>query len=144
MNTNKYLKNSILFFIAFLMAGCSGSRYSLQDPHQYENNFDEVLAAITEVLTKERMAVVNADYQDENTYQIFFYKKSPYIQERDYEYGATATMIVTKIDSGRTSIQIKEKRPDALVKTDYQEHLARDVFRALEKVLVLEPKLAQK
>lgn len=126
------------------MVSCSSSRYSLREPHQYNNDFDEVLSKINDILLKERLGVVNADYTDEDTYEIHFFKKSAYIDERNFEYGATATMTIKNLGSGMTSIRIEEKREEALVKTDYQEHLAKDVFEELNKIFNLKPKLAQK
>lgn len=131
-------------FVAVLVMSCSSSRYSLREPHLYNNNFDEVLESINDVLLRERMSVSHAEYADDNTYVIHFFKKSALIDERNFEYGATSTMTIKNVDGGKTSIRIEEPKSNALVKTDYRENIAKDLFEELNKIFNLQPKLAQK
>lgn len=144
MHTNTFIKRSIFIACIFLIAACSTSKYSLREPHLYENNYNEVISAITDVLATERITVIEDEHIDDNTYRLYFYKKSKFIQEQEFEYGASASMTITKIDENKTSVQIEEKKANPMVKDNEREHLAKDIFEALEKRLQLQPKLVQK
>ena len=129
------------FFLALLgilfFQSCASTNYSLREPHYYNNSYDQVISAIEMVLKSENMVIMNAEYLDENTYKIYFFKKSGFIRERDFEAGHTAEILVKNLAEKRTSVEIEEQNDRALVRDDYREHLARDVFKGLREALVL-------
>lgn len=96
------------------------------------------------VLAHENMVITSASKVDENTYKIFFFKKSNRIREQDFEAGHTAEITVVKVAPKRTTVKIKEENTRALVNDEYREHLAKDVFKALKETLILEEKNASK
>lgn len=122
----------ILFF-----QGCATSGYSLVEPHLYNNSYDQTVTVIQQVLKAENMVIMNAEELDEKTTKIYFFKKSNRIDEQDFETGHTAEIIIKKLGDRRTSVQIEETRERALVRDEYREHLARDVFKGLRENLVL-------
>lgn len=127
-----------LSLLAIMMfQACASTGYSLREPHYYNNSFDQVIKAIEMVLRDENMVIMNAENQGENAYKIYFFKKSGRIRERDFESGHTAEITVTKIAEKRTTVEIEEINDRALVRDDYREHLARDVFKGLREALVL-------
>lgn len=138
----KITKTTLILFTGMLLliTACSSTKYSLREPHRYNNDFDEVLNQLNDILIKERIGVINAEFEGDDTYVLHFFKKSAFIDERNFEYGATATMTIKRLGTGKTSIEIEEEKPDALVKPDYQEQLAKNMFKALNKVFELEPK----
>lgn len=93
------------------------------------------------ILEDQKMVVTHAEKIDDKTYKIYFYKQASRIEERNFESGHTAEITVKKINDTRTSVEIEEVRTRALVRDDYREQLAKEVFRGLNHLLVLEEKV---
>lgn len=134
----KLIMLGIIGMIAF--QSCATTGYSLVEPHYYNNSFEQVIKGIEMVLRAENMVVTNDERLDDKTFKIYFFKKSARIDEQDFEAGHTAEITVKLVGPKKTSVHIKEQKTRALVRDDYREHLARDVFKGINEVLVLIPK----
>lgn len=133
----------ILGFIGVLIfQSCASTGYSLREPHYYQNSYTQVIKAIEMVLDHENMVITNTEELDENTFKFYFFKRSNRIGEQDFEAGHTAEITVKKIALKRTTVRIEEENNRALVRDEYREHLAKDVFKGLKERLLLEEKNA--
>lgn len=143
MQINKANIHSLLLIIsaALIITSCASSGYSLNEPHNYKNSYNQVIKGIEMILEDQKMVVTHAEKIDDKTYKIYFYKQASRIEERNFESGHTAEITVKKINDTRTSVEIEEVRTRALVRDDYREQLAKEVFRGLNHLLVLEEKV---
>lgn len=147
MSSKRYYSISLILFgliATFIIHACASTSYGLQEPHLYNNSFDQVLTTIEKVLQDEQMVIMNAEkLEGGDLYKIYFFKKSGRIDERNFETGHTAEINIRKVEDRITSVEIKEEYDRALTRDEYREHLARDVFKGLEERLKLIPKNQQ-
>ncbi|MEX0607795.1 MAG: hypothetical protein WD016_06645 [Balneolaceae bacterium] len=132
---SKY-STTVLLFITLLFPGCASTGYSLTEPHYYSNTFDEVVKSIDEVFELERLSKESANMIDDDTYQINFYK----VSSREYVSGANSYIIINIVDTSRTSIQIYEARGSGLGRNSHSGNVMRDIYKALDNILSLQPK----
>lgn len=143
MKTNHILRPVFLLCstILFVISSCASSGYTLNEPHNYSNSFNQTIKAVEMVLKDQKMVVVDTENPNDKTYRIYFYKQSSRIDERDFETGHTAEITIRELSNTRTSIEIEEENNRALVRDEYREQIAKEVFRSLNKLLLLEEKV---
>ena len=134
----QYSIYSILFLTIIMFNACGTTGLGVNEPHVYLNTFDETIAGVNKALQNASMRVMQAELQDDGDYYVKYFLARFDVDERNRDSVVTAEIVIRKIDEYKTQVRIYEEDQPQMMPQEYKQHLARDVYMQLNKILTLD------
>jgi outer membrane lipopolysaccharide assembly protein LptE/RlpB len=124
-----------LLALIIVVSACAGSGYSIRGANLYNNTYEETVDGVNRALKMASMQVVDAKELSNDEYYVQYFLSRYQIAEQNNQSAHTAEVYVKRISDQATEIRIVEEEQPTMIPNEYKQHLARDLYRQINKIL---------